>query len=170
MKPLRSSFQFVLGLSLLVGLAWPGLAQQQRQRRVFTNEDVARATPRVPAAEPAAASTSGPGEEKAPSAEGAPADAVPPSTLISDPKAELKFILEFQGMLKNTGQFFYEKAELETKPDLKARWQSMATSMTTLFVEAQLIITELQKQIGEQPEAPAAPEPAGTPSPSPTPQ
>ena len=166
MVQVRYAFVLMAMLSLAASLS----AQQGRPRRVFSNEDVARPAPSAPAAEPAAAASApAPGEAKAPSAEGASA-AVSPSTLISDPKAELKFILEFQGMLKNTGQFFYEKAELETKPDLKAHWQSLATNMTTLFLEAQRTVNELQKQIGEQPEAPAAPAPETAPSTPPTPQ
>ena len=125
-------------------------AQQRRERKVFTNEDVA-SPPKAPAPESTA------GEKAAPAPSPAPAGQTP-ETKLRGPGAELKKALEFQSAIKQAFEELSEKIETETDQFLKARWVSMADCMRILLQENQRTISELQEQI-KQLESAAAPAP-----------
>ena len=139
----------IVATLLLLAFTGPNAAAQQSgQRRVLTNEDVAR-----PAPAPAAESP----EQKAPAAEAAKASpsAIPPG---SAPKSELQRAMELQAFLRDAIEEFNEKYANETIEARKMRWDTMVTALNTLIQYNQLRISELQEPpAGSTPAAQTAP-------------
>ncbi|MBI4464998.1 MAG: hypothetical protein HY647_09865 [Acidobacteria bacterium] len=121
-------------------------AQQRSDRRVFTNEDVARPEAALPPAEtpPEDSASAERTEPPAPSAESA-----------GGPQTELKRAHELQAILRDAINEFNEKYDKETIEARKLRWETMVDCLNTLIQYNQLRINELQG--GSQPPAEAAP-------------
>ena len=130
MVPVR----YAVALTAALFLATSVLAQQGRQRRVFTNEDVASPAP-APAPEPAAKpALSEPAAAKSPPAEAAPAEAetsgeaapadeeAPPPT----PKEQLKRMTESQSAFRYVLDEFNKREQSETDSAQQARWREMS--------------------------------------------
>lgn len=159
---------------LAIGLASPVLAQQGRQRRVFTNEDVASPAPPAPAPEPAAkaapgAETASPADAKAaaPAAAGTPGEAeaaaedAPPT-----PKEQLKRMTDAQTALRYVLDEFNKREQSETVAAAQAQWREMTQCLLSVMQANQRIVNELQEQVKQLESAPAPPAPATSPAPA----
>jgi len=142
--PRWNAFCLVLLLTVLSG---PSLSlAQQRQRRVFTNEDVSRTPPPAPAA-PATAET----VPAAVSAEGAPpADATasgfeePPADPNLPPGLALSNFL--QSALRRFHTEFADRLAEETDPARQERIKLMMQLTMQLLTQNTLYINDLQSQ------------------------
>ena len=166
----------VAGLLVLVlGLPFPGFAQGGRQRRVFTNEDVASSAPSTPAAEPAAKpAPAEPAAEKTPSAEAAPAEASTSDAAASGeeqpppappgPKQRLQRLTEIQGAFQKAIEEFSARAGRESDMTQRMRWENLALCLNAAMQASQQLISEFQSEVQAQEPSPQPPSP---PAPSP---
>ena len=174
MVPVR----YAVVLMAVLFLAPSASAQQGRQRRVLTNEDVASSAPSTPAAEPAVepAAKPAPAEpaaEKAPSAEAAPADAATsdaasaeeqPPAAPPGPKERIQRLTEIQGAFQKAIEEFSARAGRESDMTQRMRWENLALCLNAAMQASQQLITELQSEVqaqepSPQPPAPSAPSP-----------
>ena len=159
MLPVRLAI-ILLAWFLLVFWAAPSSFAQQRQRRVFTNEDFPSAAPPPAPAETSASSAEGtPDTEAAPSGEEeAPDENLPPGLSLSN------FL---QGALRRFHTEFADRLDQETDPARQERLRTMMNLTMQLLAQNQLYIADLQAQQQQQ-EAEAASQ-AGGAQPPPAP-
>jgi len=148
MLPVRLAVILLAWFSLVFWAA-PSSFAQQRQRRVFTNDDISR--PPAPAPAPAAAAAS-----PATSAEGTPGTEAAPSTPEAgapegaDAAANLPGGLSLsrflQGTLRRFHTEFADRLEQETDPALQERLKTMMNLTMQLLAQNQLYISEIQAQ------------------------
>ena len=162
MLPVRLAIILLATILLALGAAPSALAQ--RQRRVFTNEDVAAPAP--PAAMTPAEKAEAPAEKAAggesaapatPAAAEQPAGAPPPGGM-----ALAQFL---QGILRRFHTEFAEKLEQEADPSRQARWRTMMELTMQLMTQNQVYISEL----GSEAKAAAPTESPSTPESPPAP-
>ena len=141
----------------LTFLLWQGvrptLAQQAKEHKVFTNEDVASPAPSTPAAETAAAEATEPAEpsEAADSAEAVP-ESVNAVITTPTPSYSIKLARDLQDTLrKYLGEYSNNLAE-ETEPTRQERLRKMITSLMSLLQVNEQFISELDEQIKQQQE------------------
>ena len=180
MKTMRTIRVLALLSVLGVGLAWPALAQQGRQRRVFSNEDVARPAPSPPAPEPAAkAAATEPAAEKAPAGEATPAEAPTPDAAAAQelppaaplgPKQRLQRLTEIRDAFQKAIEEFSARAGSESDVTRRMRWENLNLCLSGVIQANQQLISELQDQIQQQAPAPVPSSPGSAQSPSPSPQ
>jgi len=126
-------------------------AQQQRQRRVFTNEDVVRTPPPAPV----------PVETQATPAEGTPAatstPAVPDAATSegADLPQGLALAQHLQEVLRRYHPEIGVKLEQEVDAGRQNRWSTMMDLTTQLIVQNQMYINDLQAQQAAAAEAEA---------------
>ena len=147
MLPVRLAVILLAWFSLVFWAA-PSSFGQQRQRRVFTNDDISR----TPAPAPAAA----PASPAAPSAEGTPGTEAAPSTPEAgapegaDAAANLPGGLSLsrflQGTLRRFHTEFADRLEQETDPARQERLKTMMNLTMQLLAQNQLYISEIQAQ------------------------
>ncbi|MBI3895209.1 MAG: hypothetical protein HY313_04695 [Acidobacteria bacterium] len=130
--------------SLILGLTAPMFAQE-RQRRVFTNEDVERQRP-APSPSAPGASFERPADQA--STGETPARTAPFSELV--PQEKLKKLTELQRAFEYAMDFYTEKEEREADEILKARWHEMTLWLLGLIRDTQDTMEELQKGGTEQ--------------------
>ena len=129
----------ILTTLLFLAVSVPAAAAQQSgQRRVLTNEDVARPAPPAPAAAESPAA-----QAVAPEAAKASAGAIPPG---STAKSELQRAMELQAVLRDANDGFFERSEKETIEARKRRWEAVVNCLNTVIQYNQLLINELQEQ------------------------
>ncbi|OFV96816.1 MAG: hypothetical protein A3H28_13925 [Acidobacteria bacterium RIFCSPLOWO2_02_FULL_61_28] len=164
MLPVRLAIILLATILLALGAAPSALAQ--RQRRVFTNEDVAAAAPAPQAATTPAETAEAPAEKAAggesaapatPAAAEQPAGAPPPGGM-----ALAQFL---QGILRRFHTEFAEKLEQEADPSRQARWRTMMELTMQLMTQNQVYISEL----GSEAKAAAPTESPSTPESPPAP-
>ena len=157
MLPARLAIILLATLLLALGTAPSALAQ--RQRRVFTNEDVAAAAPAAattPAEKAEAPAEKAAGGESAapatPAAADQPEGAPPPGGM-----ALAQFL---QGILRRFHTEFAEKLEQEADPSRQARWRTMMELTMQLMTQNQVYISELgsEAKAAAPTESPATPE------------
>ena len=171
MLPVRLAAILLASLLLALGTAPSALAQQGRQRRVFTNEDVATPAPAPPATataptEKGEASAEKPATgESAPAAPGAGAPATAEQPGAAPPPSGLPLAEFLQGVLRRFQAEFAFKLEQETDSSRQERWRTMMELTMQLMTQNQLYISELESQAKA-----AAPPPEGVQSPPPSPQ
>ena len=176
MLPVRLAVILLASLLVALGTAPSAFAQQGRQRRVFTNEDVATPAPvpESPAAKPATsaetsaapAGTAAASAEKAAGTEPAaatPAAAEQPGAV--PPPSGLPLAEFLQGVLRRFHAEFAFKLEQETDSSRQTRWRTMMELTMQLMTQNQLYISELDSQAkaaappgnAESPSSPATP-------------
>ena len=129
------------------------LAQQAKERRVFTNEDVERA----PRSEPA------PTEAVAEPEQAPPASALPEGERVSDLDTEaplsssqmsipqrLKSARFLQDTLRRYVAEYSENLDAEADPARQEGWRDMLNSLMNLMQKNQQYISDLDQQIAEQ--------------------
>ena len=166
MLPVRLAVILLASLLVALGAAPSALAQQGRQRRVFTNEDVATPAPpppppaTTPAEKAEASAEKSANAESAPAAPaaGAPAPAEQPGG--APPPSGVALAQFLQGILRRFNAEFAEKLDQETDSSRQTRWRTMMDLTMQLMAQNQLYISELQSQ------APAAAPPGNAESPS----
>ena len=179
MFPVRLAVILLASLLVALGAAPSAFAQQGRQRRVFTNEDVAvpAPAPESPAAKPATSSetaaapagTAAASAEKAAgteSAAGTPAPAEQPGE--APPPGGLALAQFLQGILRRFNAEFAEKLDQETDSSRQTRWRTMMDLTMQLMTQNQLYISELDSQ-AKAAAPPGNPESPSTPATPPTP-
>ena len=146
----------MMALSLLL---WqgvhPALAQQTRERKVFTNEDVARPAPSAPAEEaPAKEAVASGAESVAKSAAESPgaASAQPAVVAVKDLDSlrGLKLAQYVQDILRRDLSEFSSKLDDETDPARQERWRNMMNAITLLLYQNQQYISDLEEQSRQQ--------------------
>ena len=167
MRPLRKMLLLGLLPALVFGPALPGFAQgaqSGRQRRVFTNEDVASPAPSVPAPEPAVkAAPPEPAGKAAPpaGAESAEAEPPPPKPLSElQPKERLQRLTEIQGAFQKAMEEFSARQGSENDSSRRMRWQNLTLCLNAAMQANREIISELQSQVPTQAPAPQPPAPS----------
>lgn len=140
----------------------PALAQQEKERRVFTNEDVESPPRSAPAAaEPAAESVQAPSTSAA--QPGTPAEAVPEGERVAEPGTEappsssqmsipqrLKSARFLQETLRRYLTEYSENLEAEADPARQQRWRDMMSSLMSLMQKNEQYISDLDQQLAEQ--------------------
>ena len=161
MLPVRLAIILLATILLALGAAPSALAQ--RQRRVFTNEDVAAPAP--PAAMTPAEKAEAPAEKAAAgeSATATPAAAEPPA--VAPPPGGIALAQFLQGILRRFHTEFAEKLEQEADPSRQARWRTMMELTMQLMTQNQVYISEL----GSEAKAAAPTESPSTPESPPAP-
>ena len=170
MLPVRLAVILLAWFSLVFWAA-PSSFAQQRQRRVFTNDDISRPPAPAPAAAAASPATSAegtPGTEAAPSTPeaGAPEGADAAANL----PGGLSLSRFLQGTLRRFHTEFADRLEQETDPARQERLKTMMNLTMQLLAQNQLYIAEIQAQQPQQGEAqsPSQPQPsAGSQPPAP---
>ena len=174
MLPVRLAVILLASLLLALGAAPSALAQQGRQRRVFTNEDVATPAPAPPAAAPAPAEKAEASAEKpatgesAPAAPGAGAPAAAEQPGGAPPPSGLALAQFLQGILRRFHTEFADKLDQETDSSRQERWRTMMESTMQLMTQNQLYISELESQ-AKAAAPPGNPESPSSPSTPPNP-
>ena len=141
MVRIRFAAIVVASLGLVLAVPPPALAQQPRQGKVFTNDDVARPAPEAPTAESPAKTDEAPAAAtpSSESAAAAPAAAEQPSA-----PPELNLAQSFQGVLRRYMAGFSEKLDAETDPVRQERWRTMMNLTMSLMAQNQQYISELE--------------------------
>ena len=152
MHPPRLGIILLAPLLLVLAGVSPASAQQ-RQRRVFTNEDFPNAAP--PPAPPAPAATPAPSAEATPGAEGAP----PASEEAAETGDELPSGLSLAQTLQGTLIRFYAEFGVrlfeETDPARQQRLRTVLDLANQLLTNNQLYIADLKAQQSAATEAEA---------------
>jgi hypothetical protein len=118
-------------------------AAQERSRRVFTNEDIARpATPPPAAVEPASQPATDAASEPAETTSVAESEPEEPP----EPKPELQRALELQQMLRQSLDDFQSKIATETDSARRSRLTRMSACINALLEDNEQIINELSQQ------------------------
>ena len=139
----------------------PPAHAQQRQRRVFTNEDISRTPPPAPAPAAAPAPPTGTAAAPATRAEGAPDAASTPATpgAATAEAAEnlqgVSLVQHLQRVLQRYRSEIGVQQEQEVDSGRVARLNSVLDLITQLIVQNQLFIADLQAQ--QPPEGEAQP-------------
>ena len=158
MLPVRLAIILLATILLALGTAPSALAQ--RQRRVFTNEDVAPPAPAPPAATTSAEKAEAPAE-KAATAESAPATPAAAADPAGAPPPGGMALAQFlQGILRRFHAEFAEKLEQEADPSRQQRWRTMMELSMQLMTQNQLYISELgsEAKAAAPPPSPSSPE------------
>ena len=159
------SARFVCLLVAMLPLLWPGvnplIAQQTRERKVFTNEDVARPAPSAPAKEAPASAEAPAAEQPGAAAENAPRPESAQSAVVAvkdlDSLRGLKLAQYVQDILRRDLSEFASKLDDETDPARQERWRNMMNAINLLMQQNLQYISELEEQSRQQqPEQAAA--------------
>ena len=166
----------LLTLFSLVFWTAPSSFAQQRQRRVFTNDDLPVAAapaptpapapaPPAPAATPAAPAEGTPGEA-APGAEAAPSASEGAAEADPNLPPGLSLSNFLQGTLRRFHTEFADRLEQETDPARQERLKLMMQLTMQLLAQNQLYIADIQAQ-QQQAEAQASSQAGAQPPPAP---
>ena len=136
----------------------PAAFAQQRPRRIFTNDDVARTPPPAPAAPTTPATPAGgtPTGEAAPAAPQATAEG---AAAAPNPPQGVALAESLQGVLRQYITELSGKLEQEVDTARQERWRNMMNLTMQLMSETQQYIVELQAQQPKEGEAPSQPAP-----------
>jgi hypothetical protein len=151
--------KLILLASLVAAFVTMPLAPaQQRQRRVFTNDEISRPAP--PAAAPAAPATPTTPAEGTSGAEAVPGTPAPSATeAAAGSTAKLPEGLALAEHLQEVLRRFHGEiaVKLDQEVDVvrEERWRSMLNLATQLLAQNQLYIAELQAQQPQETEAQA---------------
>lgn len=157
----------ILLASLIAAFVTMPLAlAQQRQRRVFTNDDISRAAPppapaaaapAAPAATPAAPAAGTPSGEAAPTApQATPAEG---AAAAANPPRGVALAESLQGALRQYITELSEKLDQAVDASRQERWRNMMNLTMQFMAQNQLYIAELQAQQPQEGEAPSSSQP-----------
>ncbi|MBI1956244.1 MAG: hypothetical protein HYS38_07600 [Acidobacteria bacterium] len=122
-------------------------AQQEKPRRVFTNEDVGRAPSQPPTPTPEETATeSEPAETTAASTPAAEEYAELPADL----RAELKLAEELRRTLDRYVNYYPGIAAEETDPDRKSQLDTLVAALMNLIQQNSRYISALEQRLAEQ--------------------
>lgn len=162
----------VLLVSLIAAfVTMPAGLAQQRQRRVFTNDDVARTPPPAPApaapATPAATTPTPAGGT--PTGEAAPtapqAATAEGAAAAPDPPQGVALAESLQGVLRQYITELSGKLDQEVNTARQERWRNMMNLTMQLMSETQQYIAELQAQQPQEGERQPPSQPQSQPAP-----